>query len=80
MTREEAIRIAKEMAKMYKLPAYVHTDPVIGFNFRFMKPIEAVIPKSKCRTVFIAYEDGTGQFVSVSTDPSHHIQACIDEQ
>lgn len=54
MTLTEATAIATELAQMYRLPAYVHTDPCLGFNFRFMGRIEDVLPGTDAKTVYVA--------------------------
>ena len=54
ITFAEAKLLAKELSRNYGLDVYVHTDPVTGYNLRFIEPIETVRNPSmviSCRTV-----------------------------
>jgi hypothetical protein len=65
MERSEAIKMATGLAIDHGLSAYVHTDPTIGYNFRFMQPIESVLPNdTRSRTVCICRPDGTTENVA----------------
>jgi hypothetical protein len=49
MTLNEAIDTAKKV--MRDAPAFIHTSPSMGFNFRFGKPIEDADPTYPGKTV-----------------------------
>jgi hypothetical protein len=40
MTLQQAKTWARELSKKYHVTIYVHTDPVTGYNLRFISPIE----------------------------------------
>lgn len=59
MTREQAIKDCKAISEANRLWGFVHTCKALGFNFRFIEPIECVAP-------------GYGQTVT-TVSPSGHV-------